>query len=78
MAVSDSVLNTLITTIGTVITTVAVVVSRRNTKRQVREVHDAVNEGRREAIIRDVGVAPDMTFPADLLPPDQRKRDKKP
>lgn len=74
---SDGVLVTLITTLGTVVTTAVtsyvVVRTGRKTRRDVHSVHDSVNEGRREAIIRSVPEQPgdvppvvDMTFPDPL------------
>jgi hypothetical protein len=58
MLLSDSVINNLITTIGvtisTCVTSLVIIKSGRKTRRSVTEVHESVNEGRREAIIRSV------------------------
>lgn len=64
---SDTVLTALITTAGTCITTIAVALSRRATKKDIKDVHKSVDEGRREAILRRVPEAPD--YNNELLPP---------
>lgn len=79
---SDGVLVTLITTLGTVVTTAVtsyvVVKTGRKTRRDVRDVHESVNEGRREAIIRGIPEQPGDVPPyVDLKFPDPLQRPKK-
>jgi hypothetical protein len=83
MLLSDSVINNLITTIGvtisTCVTSLVIIKSGRKTRRSVNDVHESVNEGRREAIIRSVPEQPDdeHSWPRSSwplpLPPDKPK-----